>query len=113
MYNKLGVDVQMRYTMLIENRVIQIVNADTTPNWPPDPQGNAVTAQACEDETVKVGMYYDSETGTYYTREEPESEPTEQDIFQAQTLLNQAEIINKQTDMDETLAAILLNQTEV
>lgn len=44
---------------------------------------------------------------------EPEPEPTEQDIFQAQTLLNQAEIITKQADMDVVLAAILLNQTEV
>ena len=51
--------------------------------------------------------------GEWIEAEAPTPEPTEQDIFQAQTLLNQAEIITKQADMDETLAAILLNQMGV
>lgn len=36
--------------------------------------------------------------------------PTNSEIFQANTLLNQADIIAKQSDMDATLAQILLNQ---
>ena len=40
----------------------------------------------------------------------PEPEPTETEIIQAEILLNQAEMINRQMEMDETLAAILLNQ---
>lgn len=37
-------------------------------------------------------------------------EPAEQEIYQAETLLNQAEIIAKQKEQDEVLAAILLGQ---
>jgi|GEM_PF-1726720 len=37
-------------------------------------------------------------------------EPTDSEVFQAQALSNQAEIAAKQSEMDETLAEILLNQ---
>lgn len=48
-----------------------------------------------------------------YTPEPIGPEPTEpdgQDIVQAQLLLNQADIIARQQEQDEVLAAILLNQ---
>lgn len=43
----------------------------------------------------------------------PEPEPTEEEIIQAEMLLNQAQIIATQQEQDEVLAAILLNQMGV
>lgn len=43
----------------------------------------------------------------------PEPEPTEQELIQAEILLNQAEIIAKQNEHDEVLAELLLGQQEV
>ena len=43
----------------------------------------------------------------------PEPEPTEQELIQAEILLNQAEIIAKQKEQDEVLAELLLGQQEV
>lgn len=42
-----------------------------------------------------------------------EPEPTEQELIQAEILLNQAEIIAKQKEHDEVLAELLLGQQEV
>lgn len=102
----------MRYAMLALDKVIQIVNAEEKPMWPPTSEGVAISAKECEDETVEAGMYYDSKTDTYYIKDETE-QPSEQDLLQAEMLLNQAEMINKQSAMDETLAHILLNQMGV
>ena len=44
---------------------------------------------------------------------EEEAEPTEQEIIQAEMLLNQAGIIAKQNEHDEVLAELLLGQQEV
>lgn len=60
------------YAMVLLERVIDIVEAETPPYYPPDPQGNPVTAVVC-DETVRLGMTYDIETGTF---SEPAYEPT-------------------------------------
>lgn len=43
----------------------------------------------------------------------PEPEPTEQELIQAELLLNQIDIIAKQNEQDEVLAEILLNQMGV
>lgn len=45
--------------------------------------------------------------------EEPIPEPTEQELVQAELLLNQIEIMQKQDEQDEVLAEILLNQLGV
>lgn len=68
------------YAMILQNRVIDVLkNQETEPHWPPDPSGNPVTAIPCDD-TVTLGMIYDSETGTFseYTPPEPEPEPEPQ-----------------------------------
>lgn len=39
--------------------------------------------------------------------------PTEEELLQAELLLNQVDIIAKQNEQDEVLATILLNQMEV
>ena len=44
---------------------------------------------------------------------EEEAEPNEQEIIQAEMLLNQAKIIAKQKEHDEVLAELLLGQQEV
>lgn len=54
----------MKYAMILKKRVIDIVEQDTVPSWPPDNKGNKVTAVEC-DETVKIGMIYDEETGVF------------------------------------------------
>lgn len=45
-----------------------------------------------------------------YTPEEPEEEVSEQELINAEILLNQAEILSNQNAADEVLAEILLNQ---
>lgn len=65
------------YAMLSKNRVIGVLlNQETEPEWGPTPDGSPVTAIPCDD-TVTLGMIYNSETGTFseYTPPEPEPEP--------------------------------------
>lgn len=49
----------------------------------------------------------------FYYEEIPLPELTETELIQAEILLNQADILAKQNEQDEVLAAILLNQMEV
>ena len=65
------------YAMLSKNRVIGVLlNQETEPEWGPTPDGSPVTAIPCDD-TVTLGMIYNSETGTFseYTPPEPEPDP--------------------------------------
>lgn len=63
------------YAMILQNRVIDVLkDRETEPYYPPDPSGNPVTAIPC-DETVTLGMIYDSETGTFSEYTPPEPEP--------------------------------------
>lgn len=67
----------MTYAMILQNRVIDVLkNQETEPYYPPDPSGNPVTAIPCDD-TVTLGMIYNSETGTFseYTPPEPQPMP--------------------------------------
>jgi hypothetical protein len=71
------VEKMKNYAMILQNRVIDVLkNQETEPHYPPDPSGNPVTAIPC-DETVTLGMIYNSETGTFseYTPPEPEPMP--------------------------------------
>nr|DAK72996.1 MAG TPA: hypothetical protein [Caudoviricetes sp.] len=68
------------YAMILRNSVIGVLkDQETEPYYPPDPSGNPVTAIPCDD-TVTLGMIYDSETGTFseYTPPEPEPMPEPQ-----------------------------------
>ena len=65
------------YAMILQNRVIDVLkDQETEPYYPPDPSGNPVTAIPCDD-TVTLGMIYNSETGTFseYTPPEPQPVP--------------------------------------
>ena len=63
------------YAMILQNRVIGVLlNQETEPEWGPTPDGSPVTAIPC-DETVTLGMIYNSETGTFSEYTPPEPEP--------------------------------------
>lgn len=88
----------MRYAMILQNRVIGILsNQETEPHWPPDPAGNPVTAILCDD-TVKLGMMYDPETGEFseYIPPEPEPQPAQE-----------------QTQLDRIEAAVTAKNEEI
>lgn len=48
--------------MILNNLVIDIVENDTPPVYPPDPEGNIITAVECDD-SIKLGMGYYIDTG--------------------------------------------------
>ena len=100
-----------RYAAILLNRVINIEKAEETPQYPPDQEGNKVTAMECDD-TVQIGdkVIDGMIVGTYVPKE---PEPSETELIQAEILLNQAEIIAKQKEHDEVLAELLLGQQEV
>lgn len=62
------------------------------------------------DITIIGKMYIDG--GWKEVEQTNEIEPTEDELIQAEILLNQAEIIAKQNEHDEVLAEILLGQQE-
>ena len=100
-----------RYAMILLNRVINIEKAQEAPQYPPDQEGNKVTAMECDD-TVQIGdkVIDGIIVGTYVPKE---PEMTEQELIQTEILLNQSEIIAKQKEQDEVLAELLLGQQEV
>lgn len=76
----------MIYAMIVKNKVIDIKQSDTPPKYPPTLDGTEVIAVKC-DETVEIGMVYNSETGEFSYPEplpvpEPEpKQPTNQEIM--------------------------------
>lgn len=61
-----------------------------------------------------LGKKYNDGVWEDISKPEPSKlEPTEQEILQAEMLLNQQQIISKQTEIDMTLAELLLNQQGV
>lgn len=75
------------WAMILNNYVIDLVNSDTMPNYPPDPDGNIVSAVNC-DENVYIGMYYDGNTFFWKEQEiEPEPQPTQLDRVEENQLI--------------------------
>lgn len=71
------------YAMILQNRVIDVLkNQEVEPYYPPDPSGNPVTAIPCDD-TVTLGMIYNSETGTFSEYTPPTPEPPLSETEQA------------------------------
>lgn len=94
----------MDYAMILQNRVIGILqNQKSEPSWPPDPAGNPVTAIPCDD-TVTLGMMYDPETGEFSEYIPPEHEPqpepipTQLDRIEAAVNAKNEEIAQAATD---------------
>lgn len=80
----------MKYAMILQNKVIGIVpEQDTEPHWPHSPSGKEIKAVECDD-SVRIGMVYCPETGTFseYIPPEPEPKPlTEQEQIAIDTAL--------------------------
>lgn len=54
----------MRFAMVLNGRVIEVIEAEIAPAWPPDQEKNRVIAVEC-DETVNKGMIYSEENGEF------------------------------------------------
>lgn len=87
----------MTYAMVLLNRVIDIVEKETEPSWPSDPQGNPVTAIEC-DETVTLGMIYDPETGEFSEYIPPAYVPTQLDRIEERLNLSYTEAQEQAVD---------------
>ncbi len=74
----------MKYAMTLNNRVIDIVNSDITPDYPPSNDGEPIVPiEISEDLDIKLGMYYDNETHTFAEYIKPAPEPTQLDRIEA------------------------------
>ena len=91
----------MTYAMICNNRIIEIVhNRDVAPVWPPDANGNPVTAVECPEEATRSWLY-NAETGEVFEPvfvepeepiepEEPVTpEPTQLDRIEAKIQINE------------------------
>ena len=80
----------MYYAMILLNNVIGVLESDTPPSWPPDPQGNPVAAVEC-DESVELGMVYNPETGEFSEYIPPAYVPSQLDRIEEQLKLTYTE----------------------
>lgn len=94
----------MTYAMILINNVIGVIESDIIPSWPPDPQGNPVTAIEC-DETVELGMVYNPETREFSEYIPPIYSPTQLDRIEKrlETSYNEA----RETAIDEYTEELL------
>ena len=101
----------MKFAGILDDTVIIIEEKNEKPVYPPTNDGLKVITMECDD-TVQIGdkVIDGIIVGTYVPKE---PEMTEQELIQAEILLNQAEIIAKQKEHDEVLAELLLGQQEV
>lgn len=104
-----------KYAMILLNRVIGVLESDTPPSWPPDPQGNPVTAVEC-DESVELGMAYNPETGEFSEYIPPSYVPTQFDKIEEQVYSNNDNdiiIMEAIADQYEQTEEYRLNDMEV
>ena len=87
----------MTYAMILLNNVIGVLESDTPPSWPPDPQGNPVTAVEC-GEDIELGMIYDAESGTFSEYIPPAYMPTQLDRIESRLNLSYTEAQNQAVD---------------
>ena len=87
----------MTYAMILLNNVIGVLESDTPPSWPPDPQGNPVTTVEC-GEDIELGMIYDTESGTFSEYIPPAYIPTQLDRIESRLNLSYTEAQNQAVD---------------
>lgn len=87
----------MTYAMILLNSVIGVLESDTPPSWPPDPQGNPVTTVEC-GEDIELGMIYDTESGTFSEYIPPAYIPTQLDRIESRLNLSYTEAQNQAVD---------------
>ena len=75
----------MRYAMILNKKIIDIVCANTAPKYPPTPEGEVIEAvEIGENEMVSLGMMY--ENGVFsgdYQQKAEKAEPTQLDKIEA------------------------------
>ncbi len=86
-----------RYAMILLERVIGVIEAETPPSWPPDPQGNPVTAVECGKE-VELGMVYDPDTNSFSDYIPPAYIPTQLDKIEERLNLSYTEAQDQAVD---------------
>lgn len=86
-----------RYAMILLERVIGVIEAETPPSWPPDPQGNPVTAVECGKE-VELGMVYDPDTNSFSDYIPPAYIPTQLDKIEERLNLSYTEAQEQAVD---------------
>lgn len=87
----------MRYAMIVNSRVVDIVVSETLPNYPKTPDGKQVIAVKCGEE-VKIGMYYNAVDNTF-SIEFPEPEPTMNEKIYEAVSKSQDEVRQEGADM--------------
>lgn len=105
----------MTYAMILLNNVIGVLESDTPPSWPPDPQGNPVTAVECDD-TVELGMVYNPETGEFSEYVPAPYVPSQLDKIEEQVYSNNDSsliIMEAMADQYEQTEEYRLNDMEV
>lgn len=99
------------YAMILNDVVIGVVQGEEFPHFPPTTSGELVEAVGCS-KLARIGdLVVDGEiieTGIPI----PET-PSEQELLQAEMLLNQCNILINQENQDAVLAEILINQLGV
>jgi hypothetical protein len=79
-----------KYAMVLNERVIDIVSAETEPHYPPDISGNEVAAVLCDD-TVYIGMGY--QDGVFSeVIPKPEIEPQKSSLSETEQAILQTAI---------------------
>lgn len=73
----------MKYAMVLLNRVIDIVESEEKPQYPPDIYGNPVIAIETTEET-ELGMVYNEETGIFSEYFPPKPQLTQLDRIEKQ-----------------------------
>lgn len=73
----------MVYAMVLLNRVIDIVESEEKPQYPPDIYGNPIIAIETTEET-KIGMIYNEETGIFSEYIPPKPQLTQLDRIEKQ-----------------------------
>ena len=70
--------------MILLNRVIDIVESQKPPIYPPDIYGNPVMSVPCDD-TIVLGMYYHNDTNIFNrTDPNPQPEPSQLDRIETE-----------------------------
>lgn len=104
-----------RYAMVLLGNVIDVVTSDNPPSYPPDPQGNPVTAIEC-DSNVELGMVYDEETKTFSEYIPPAYIPTQLDKIEEQVYSNSENniiLMEAMADQYEQTEQYRINDMEV
>lgn len=94
----------MKYAMLLDNRVIDIVDSEISPQYPSTNDGIAIEAmQVADDANVELGMCWNAENGEFYTPGE-DGAATQIDVMHAK--------LNETADVQLVIMEAMADQYE-